>query len=74
MIFTANLQKVYGSREFAAITSSLDFKVLKKRDMIFWLQTCFRIEEAGLVGCCAVWLGDSFPMSQRNPGPSSSGL
>jgi hypothetical protein len=27
----------------------------------YYLQTCFRNEEAGLLGCCAVWLGSCFP-------------
>jgi hypothetical protein len=40
----------------------------------YLLQTWFRIEEAGLLGCCTVWLGNCFPTFQKNVPPSSSGL
>jgi len=38
------------------------------------LQTYVRVEEARLLGCCAVWLGNGFTTLQKNVPPSSAGL
>ena len=36
----------------------------------YWLQTCFRVESACLLGWCVVWLGYCFPAFRRNVPPS----
>jgi hypothetical protein len=48
--------------------------VLYNTKTVIWGFQCMFVEEAGLVVCCAMWLGNFFPKLWGNVQPSSSGL
>jgi hypothetical protein len=50
------------------------FPLCQLQILLYQLQNCFHVEEAGFLGCCALWLTNSFPTLQKNVPPLLTGL
>jgi hypothetical protein len=61
------------TKDAASVTARLPFYTLEMTLLKDFIANLFCIEEAGLLGCSAVWLGNYFLTFRRNIPPSFKG-